>query len=151
MHFVIIIQFFPIFCWLRRLANVHWQVIVVHRAGVRPLARQNILPLTGSDDSEQFHCVVRNCHQPVHNDGTCCKESNPCSVIYNISPRIGLSPQTSECYVVCAAWTVVMKQPASTVIVHKNTLLLFLECLLSPHHVFIMSPEAPQTLKMFVS
>jgi hypothetical protein len=24
MHFVNIIQFFPIFCWLRRVANVHW-------------------------------------------------------------------------------------------------------------------------------
>jgi hypothetical protein len=65
------------------------QDIVVHRAGVRPLARQNILPLTGSDDSEQLHCVVRKCHQSAHHDGTCCKESNPCSVIYNISPRIG--------------------------------------------------------------
>jgi hypothetical protein len=65
------------------------QDIVVHRAGVRPLARQNILPLTGSDDSEQFHCVMRKCHQSAHHDGTCCKESNPCSVIYNISPRIG--------------------------------------------------------------
>jgi hypothetical protein len=49
------------------------QDIVVHRAGVRPLARQNILPLTGSDDSEQFHCVVRKCHQSAGHDGTCYK------------------------------------------------------------------------------
>jgi hypothetical protein len=63
--------------------------IVVHRAGVRPLARQNIFPLTGSDDSEQFHCVVRKCRWSAHHDGTCCKESNPCSVSYNISPRRG--------------------------------------------------------------
>jgi hypothetical protein len=65
------------------------QDIIVHRAGVRPLARENILPLTGTDNSEQFHCVVRKCHQSAHHDGTCCKESNPCSVIYNISPARG--------------------------------------------------------------
>jgi hypothetical protein len=65
------------------------QDILVHRAGLRPLARQNILPLTGSDDSEQFNCVVQKCHQSVHHDGTCCKGSNPCSVSYNISPRRG--------------------------------------------------------------
>jgi hypothetical protein len=63
------------------------QDIVVHRAGVRSLARKNILPLTGSDDSEQFHCVVRKCHQSVHHDGTCCKGSNPCSVSYYSSPK----------------------------------------------------------------
>jgi hypothetical protein len=63
--------------------------IVVHRAGVRLLARQNILPHTGSDDSEQFRSVMRICHQSAHHDGTCCMESNPCSVIYNISPRRG--------------------------------------------------------------
>jgi hypothetical protein len=61
------------------------QDIVVHRAGVRPLARQNILPLTGSDDSEKFHCVVRKCHPSAHHDGTCCKESKPCSVIHNLA------------------------------------------------------------------
>jgi hypothetical protein len=49
--------------------------IIVDRAGVQPLARQNILPLTGTDDSEQFHCVVRKCHQSAHHDGTCCKGS----------------------------------------------------------------------------
>jgi hypothetical protein len=54
------------------------QDIVVHRAGVRPLARQNILPLTRSDDSKQFHCVVRKCHQSAHHDRTCCNGSNPC-------------------------------------------------------------------------
>jgi hypothetical protein len=32
---------------------------------------------TGSDDSEQFHCVVRKCHQSARLDGTCCKGSNP--------------------------------------------------------------------------
>jgi hypothetical protein len=32
------------------------QDIVLHRVGVWPLARQNILPLTGSDNSEHFHC-----------------------------------------------------------------------------------------------
>jgi hypothetical protein len=65
------------------------QDIVIHRAAVRPLARQNILPLTGADDSEQFHCVIQKCYQSAHHDGTCSKESNPCSVIYNISPRRG--------------------------------------------------------------
>jgi hypothetical protein len=65
------------------------QDIVVHRAGIRPLARQNVLPLTGSDDSEQFHCVVRKCHPSAHHDGTCCKGSKPYSVNYNISPRRG--------------------------------------------------------------
>jgi hypothetical protein len=60
--------------------------IVVHRAGVQSLARQNILPLTGSDNSEQFHCVVRKFHQSAHHDGTCFKGSNPCSITYNISP-----------------------------------------------------------------
>jgi hypothetical protein len=53
------------------------QNIVVHRAGVRLLARQNILPLIGSDDSEQFHCVMRKCHQSVHHDGTCCVLCEP--------------------------------------------------------------------------
>jgi hypothetical protein len=63
--------------------------IVVDRAGIRPLARQVILPLAGSDDSEQFYRVVRKCYQSAHHDGTCCKGSNPCSVNYNILPRRG--------------------------------------------------------------
>jgi hypothetical protein len=81
--------------------------IVVDRARVRPLARQNILPLTGSDDSEQFHCVVRKCHQSVYHDETCCKELNPCSVIYNISPRRGqctLSNDLSQQNVLSCVW-----------------------------------------------
>jgi hypothetical protein len=27
MHFDIILRFFPIFCWLRRLANAHWPLL----------------------------------------------------------------------------------------------------------------------------
>jgi hypothetical protein len=41
------------------------QDIVVHRAEVRPLARQNILPLTGSDDSEQLVSLCRAKMSPV--------------------------------------------------------------------------------------
>jgi hypothetical protein len=124
----------PIFCFLRRLVSVHWQDIVVHRAGVRPLARQNILPLTGSDDSEQFHCVMRKCHQSAHHDGTCCKESNPCSVIYNISPRRGqwtLANLLSHQNVMCAEWTGSKRGTISVSYEHKNSLLLVLKCLLS--------------------
>jgi hypothetical protein len=63
--------------------------IVVDKAGVWFLARQNILPLTRSDDSEQFHCVVQKCHQSEYHDGTSCKGLNPYSVNYNTLPRRG--------------------------------------------------------------
>jgi hypothetical protein len=130
MHFVFVLRFFPIFCWLRRLANAHWQDIVVHRAGVRPLARQNILPVTGADDSEQFHCVVRKCHQSAHHDGTCCKGLNPCSITYNISPRRGqwtLANLLSQQNVMSSvrAWTVVRKRASI------SALYCVLECLFS--------------------
>jgi hypothetical protein len=62
------------------------QDIVVHRAEIRSLARQNILPLTDLTILK-FHRVVLKCHQSAHHDGTCCKGSNPCSVSYNISPK----------------------------------------------------------------
>jgi hypothetical protein len=86
--------------------------IIVDRAGVWTLARQNILPLTGSDDSEQLYCVVRKCHQSAHHNGTCCKGSNPCSVTHSILPRRGqwtLANLLSQQNVMCAAWTVVRK------------------------------------------
>jgi hypothetical protein len=137
MHFVIIIRFFRIFCWLRRLAY-STEDIVVHRTGVSPLARQNILPLTGSDDSEQFHCVVRKCHQSANHDGTRCKGSNTCSVSYNISPRRGqwamanLSQQQNV--MSCVRRGVDCRKKVSqylSLILRKNSLLLVLECLLS--------------------
>jgi hypothetical protein len=92
MHFVIILWFFPIFCWLRRLANADCpllgKIFSSQSRGSTPCKTKTI-PNTGSEDSEQFHCSVQKCHQSVHHNGTRCKGSNPCSVNYNILPRRG--------------------------------------------------------------
>jgi hypothetical protein len=139
------------------------QDIVVHRAGVRFLARQNIIPLTGSDNSEQFQCVVRKSHQSVHHDGTCCKGSNPCSVSYNISPRRGqwtMANLRSQQNVMSCVWLGMdCRKKASqylSVILPKNSLLLVLECLLSTpclhlRSLHFASRNTDLDCKMFVS
>jgi hypothetical protein len=118
------------------------QDIVVHRAGVWTLVKQNILQLTGSDNSEQFHCVVRKCHQSAHHDGTCCKGSNPCSVNYNISPRRGqwtLANLLSQQNVMSCVWRgLSLRKRASISASHcVRTLYYWFWNVSYQHHVFI--------------
>jgi hypothetical protein len=77
MHFIRILRFFPSAEYTSHNILLAEEVgqcpltssrldIVVDRAGVLPLAGQNVLSFTGSDDSEQFLRVMRKCHQSVH-------------------------------------------------------------------------------------
>jgi hypothetical protein len=103
--------------------------IVVHGAGVRPLARQNILPLTGSDDSEQFHCVVQKCHQSALS-----------TTVSHLEEASGqwLSSQPAEWYVVCGtAWPVIRKRASISASYCVRTLYYWFWDVFYQHRVFI--------------
>jgi hypothetical protein len=86
MHFVIILWFFPTFCWLRRLANVHCPLL----GEILQFTEQGLDPLQDKIFSHLLDLMILNSSIVLcENDGTCCKGSNPCSVNYNVSPRRG--------------------------------------------------------------
>jgi hypothetical protein len=80
------------FCWLRRLANVHWPFlgdIVADRAGVRPPAACSIMMhrlVTFSHDTMKLFRIIRT---SKWKNILSCKGLNSCSVNYNILPRRG--------------------------------------------------------------
>jgi hypothetical protein len=138
------------------------QYIVVHRAGIRPLVRQNILPLTRSDDSEQFHCVIRKCHQSAHHDGTCCKGLNPAlsTTISHLEEASGHWLTSSANRMLCHVCSVDSRKKGAiqylSVILHKNSLLLVLECLFSTpclhlRSLHVASGATDLDCEMFVS
>jgi hypothetical protein len=140
MHFVIILWFFPIFCWPRRLANLHWPLLgkILHfpEQGFDPLLDKIFSHLLDLTILNSFIVSCENVTSLRIMMEHAARNRTPA-----LSPPISRLEEASGHWLIssanrmlCHVCGVDCRKEASqypSVILHKNSLLLVLECLLS--------------------
>jgi hypothetical protein len=113
MNFVIIIQFFPISCWLRRLANVHWpllgKILQFTEQGFKPLQDKIFSHLLDLTILNSFILSCENVTSLCITMEHAARNQTPAlsSTISRLEEASGhwLISSAIRMYVMCAVWT----------------------------------------------